>query len=745
MVIASLLSVILLFAVGCAWADDVHLRVTSWAGPEELEIERRNVAEFERMHPGVEVRFETIPDNYREKLLTGFAAGTAPDVLLLDAIIVPSLLQHDVLLDLMPYCREQEIDLSGFYENVLSIALRDDRLYAIPKDFTPLVMYYNRDIFDEAGVPYPHDDWTWDEFLEIARTLTRDTDGDGRIDQYGTVTYPAPFAWPPWIWSNEGDFLNPSGERATGYLDSPETVQALNFLVDLHRRHGVAPSPAAAASMGDDVSLLYTQRIAMLVSGHWLMPMLQRHLASGQLRVGVAPIPRPPGKDLTTVFYAAGWAVSAQTEHPDIAAKLAIFLGGESANRRRMEQAMAIPANRALADEVLERDETGLERVFYDQVPHARRPWGSVVPEFSRVEEIAAEAFERALIGDENLEHTLADAAERIDRELGAVREVEGGRRIRIMAFVLAGLGGAALMAALSVAVTRRSRRPMTLAAWWFLAPSMVHVVIFLVVPVVFSLYLSFHRWSIVDPTVPYVGLENFAELMQDTRFWNALWNTAVFSVHVPVAMAVSLIVAMLLNRPFPGVGFLRTIFFVPSISSLVAIAMTWKWLYNPDYGLFNYLLALVGIGPVDWLTSPQWALPAVMIMSIWASVGYQMVLFLAGLQSIPGRLYEAAMIDGAGSLRRFWHVTLPMLRPTILFVLVTSMITSWQVFTPIYVMTQGGPMYATDVVVFQIYQTAWEYLRMGYASAMAWVLFVILMIATYLKMKYMGGEELYG
>lgn len=743
---AAFLLIVWLVIAGGASGQDVRLRATSWAGPEELEIERRNIAEFERAHPGLQVQFETIPQNYKEKLLTSFAAGTAPDVLLLDAIIVPSLLERGVLLDLMPHCRKHRVDLSRYYQNVLSIARRDARLYAIPKDFTPLVMYYNKDLFDEAGVPYPSGDWTWREFLRTARRLTRDTDGDGEIEQYGTVTYPEPFAWPPWIWSNGGDFLNPSGQQATGYLDSAETVAALEFLADLHRRHHVAPSPAAAASMGEDVVMLYTQRIGMVVSGHWLLPMLLEHIESGQLRVGVAPIPHPAGKELTTVLYAAGWAVSAQTQHPDLAAELAIFLGSAKANRRRMQQRLAIPANRPLAEEVLTEDETGLERVFYQQVPHARRPWGAVVPEFSRVEEIAADAFEQAVIGDEKLHETLHEAALKIDRELGSAQEPRGAKRVRILVFVLAGLVGAGLVAGLCILATRRSRRPMAVAGWSFLAPSLAHVVIFLLVPVIFSLYLAFHRWNIVDPSVPFVGLANFAELLHDGRFWNALGNTAIFSLHVPVAMAFSLAVAMMLNRPLPGVGLLRTLFFLPSISSLVAIAMTWKWLYNSDYGLLNYLLRLVGMEPINWLTSPGWALPAVMIMSVWSSVGYQMVLFLAGLQSIPERLYEAARIDGAGPLRRFWHVTLPMLRPTILFVLVTSMIASWQVFTPIYVMTQGGPMHATDVVVFHIYQSAWEYLRMGYASAMAWVLFVILMIATYVKMKYIGGEEgLYG
>jgi len=198
------------------------------------------------------------------------------------------------------------------------------------------------------------------------------------------------------------------------------------------------------------------------------------------------------------------------------------------------------------------------------------------------------------------------------------------------------------------------------------------------------------------------------------------------------------------MNQKIRGVNFLRTLFFLPSVSSFVAIALVWQWMYHPQFGLANYLLNFLGLPPLNWLRDPATALIAIMLMSIWMGLGYQMVIFLAGLQNIPPELYEAARTDGATAWQRFWKITLPLLMPTTFFILVTSLIGSFQVFSSIYVMTEGGPLRSTDVVVYHIYQNAWEYLKMGYASAMAWVLFLIVMVATWLQFKVLGNRMEY-
>jgi multiple sugar transport system permease protein len=277
--------------------------------------------------------------------------------------------------------------------------------------------------------------------------------------------------------------------------------------------------------------------------------------------------------------------------------------------------------------------------------------------------------------------------------------------------------------------------------AWAFLAPSLAHLVVFSLGPIAFSLWLSFHEWDLLSVERPFVGLANYQALAGDADFIRSLGNTALYVLFVPAGMAVALGLALLMNRKITGVRVLRAIFFLPYITSFVAISLVWRWMFQPDVGLLNGLLGLLRIPPQPWLSSPATALPSLMLMSIWMYAGYMMIIFLAGLQSIPEPLYESARIDGANAWQRFRHITIPMLRPTTLFLLVTMVIFMFQVFTAVYVMTEGGPLHATDVIVYHIYRNAWEYLRMGYASAMAWVLFAIVFVITLVQFRFLGGR----
>jgi multiple sugar transport system permease protein len=203
--------------------------------------------------------------------------------------------------------------------------------------------------------------------------------------------------------------------------------------------------------------------------------------------------------------------------------------------------------------------------------------------------------------------------------------------------------------------------------------------------------------------------------------------------------MILALSVALLMHKRLKGISILRALYFLPSVTSFVAIALVWIWIYHPVFGAANFFLSLLGLPAIQWLNSASTAMVSVIIFSIWMGLGYQMVIFLAGLQGIPEEYYEVARIDGASSWKRFCYITAPLLKPTTFFILVTSLISSFQVFTTIYMMTAGGPVGSTDVIVYHIYKAAWEQLRMGYASAMSWVLFVIIMIATWLQFRLAG------
>ena len=310
------------------------------------------------------------------------------------------------------------------------------------------------------------------------------------------------------------------------------------------------------------------------------------------------------------------------------------------------------------------------------------------------------------------------------------------GSTATVMMIALIGLMVAALPLSFAALANQPRVFHRNVVAWTFLAPSIIHLTIFTVGPLGFAAWLSLHRWSLLDAARPFVGLANYARLLGDGAFWNAIKNTAVFTLHVPFAMAIALAIALVVHRRIRGIVFLRATLFLPTITSLVAIAMVWQWMLHDEYGLINWLLSLIGLGPVHWLSSPTTALVSIMIMSVWMMVGYQMILFQAGLAAIPQEYYDAARIDGAGPWHRFVHVTLPGLRHTVFFVLITSVIGSFQVFGAVYVMTEGGPLHATDVAVFHIYEEAWRYFRFGDAAAMSWVLFAIIFTVTLLQFR---------
>lgn len=273
-----------------------------------------------------------------------------------------------------------------------------------------------------------------------------------------------------------------------------------------------------------------------------------------------------------------------------------------------------------------------------------------------------------------------------------------------------------------------------------FIFPSFLHLALFFLIPLVFSLWLSFHDWrglNISNP--PFVGLENYEFMLGDRRWWNAMVNTFYYTfVSVPLGMAVSLGIAMLMNLKIPGVYIFRAVFFIPVITSWVAVSVVWLWVLDGNLGLLNYGLSFLGLDGPDWLADPQTAMLALILIATWKGAGFQMIIWLAGLQGIPREMYEAAIVDGATRWQRFRYVTLPLLAPTTFFLLITGVIGSFQVFTPVFVLTQGGPLNSTDVAVYRIYQRAFVNFDFGYASALAWVLFVFIFLATLVQLAYM-------
>ena len=288
------------------------------------------------------------------------------------------------------------------------------------------------------------------------------------------------------------------------------------------------------------------------------------------------------------------------------------------------------------------------------------------------------------------------------------------------------------------------SKRKEALTGLLFISPWLIGISIFTAYPIVASMIFSFSSYNGISSPV-WIGLENFRDLFNDEIFLKSIYNTLFLAViGIPITQFLSIITAVLLNMEIKGQSIFRTLFFLPSIVPAVASALLWKWILNPEFGPVNLFLEKLGIPGPGWLTDPLWSKPSLIILSCWG-IGGAMIIYLAGLQNIPKNLYEAAEIDGASKIKSFFKITLPMLKPVIIFNLVMGIISSFQVFTNVFIMTNGGPENSTEVYALQIYRNAFQYYKMGYASAMSWILLLITAFSVFLVFSVFKNWGFYG
>ncbi|PKL47406.1 MAG: sugar ABC transporter permease [Candidatus Riflebacteria bacterium HGW-Riflebacteria-2] len=282
-------------------------------------------------------------------------------------------------------------------------------------------------------------------------------------------------------------------------------------------------------------------------------------------------------------------------------------------------------------------------------------------------------------------------------------------------------------------------------SAYLYLMPVIVILVIFHVLPIFYSLAVSFYEWDLIG-SPEFVGASNYLRLADDPMFYKSLWNTVYYAlISVPLSILFAMLIAMLLNNPISAIGLYRTVYFIPVITSINAVAIVWNFIYHPDFGLLNKILDIFSINPQTWLQDPFWAMPCIIFMSVWKGLGYNVIIFLAGLQNIPKHLYEAARIDGANRWQQFRHITWPLLSPTTFFVFTISTIGSFQVFSQVYMMTpRGGPLKSTMVIVYYLYRKAFEQFEFGYALAIAFVLFMIIFACTLFNKLYLEKKVHY-
>lgn len=745
--------------------------------------------EFERRHPDIRVVFGQSAAINRvadpQRILCSIAGGFPPDVIEFDRFAVGEMASRGAFEPLQPFLerdlRERPDDPltirpENYYEPTWAEASLDGTLYAIPIGTDNRALYYNKVLLKRAGFvdadgeARPPD--TWEELAEMAVALSEFRERGESRSGLRTAGF-LPNWGNSWLymygWMNGARFMSEDGR--TCLLNEPAVVEALDYIVKIYDSLGGAEETNKFQStfQGGELDPFLTGRVAMRIDGNYLINIIAAY--NPELEFGVAAPPIPAARLAAghpKISWSGGfaWIMPRGCRHPEAAWELIRFMASPEAQRIRAEAERTVAvargqvyipgmnANRIVLEELYERyilNEPTIAQKFKDgfrthvdllPVSHFR----PVTPVGQMLWNEHVRATELAMYHDASGKPAAAEALDRcaavVQKELDRLF-TPSDKPVLPWSAVLAGyvvlIGG--LVLGVGIAHRRRSRvhgyfRREYRAGVLFALPWIFGFVIFTGGPIVFSAIISFTDYDILTPP-RFTGLDHYAALLgEDPLFWKSLWNTLYMMAGIPLGMAAGLGVALLLNHEIRGMAVYRTLFYLPAIMPAVAASILWIWIFNPTHGILNTMLGWVGMPQPGWLQNQIFSKPSLILMGLWGA-GASMIIWLAGLKGIPDHLYDASKVDGANAIQRFAHVTLPMLSPYVLFNLIMGVIGTFQVFTQAYVMTQGGPNDTTLFYVYYLFNNAFRYLKMGYASAMAWILFVIILILTLVQLRW--------
>lgn len=783
-------ALLFLCLLGLSQAKDITLRFTVWDGDESLKILRTLCRQFEAENPGIKVKLENFSDYnlYHQKMLVQYAGNAAPDVAMMDMGHFQALANRKAILPLNEFfAKTPGFDIKEFYKPIVDAHTLEGNCYVLPRDIAPQgLIYYNKKIFDEAGIPYPDGSWTWDfqvrpelkekDFLWVMQQLTK-FGKDGKPTRYGYVA-----GWPgqavdTLMFSYGIDYVDDYSHPTKIFYNLPDMVKIYDFYMDLSTKKKWIPSNQEVSSVLQSTTqqLFVQQKVAMFQNGIWEVPNMRKMLKPGSKEFFEWDIALYPAcaKDVTGKPRRAfptggsGYSIFSTTPYPEESWKLVKFMAGPAGMTAMAKAGIAQPAIRKLAltpDVWLPGPNTPKEqmypanRVATDQaVPFVHfdvtaEYWPEVV---GLINGRRDSVYNALMSPKEALTTGTAEAQLRMDQLLREEDLPPFPWPIGIMIgfLVVAGVLGAIYWPERKVKYTSREKTE-SRTAYKFLAPWLVGLSVFTLGPMVLSLLMSTMNWDMIQ-SAQWRGAGNFREAFtEDPRFWTSMRVTLMFTlVGTPIGIFFALMLALLLNQKVKGIPLFRAMYYVPSIASAVAMALVGRKLFAPEGGLINSILyspAFKPIGdaisawagkpgePVNWFGNEHTAMPAVILLGL-LGVGGSMVVLLAGLQGIPQYYHEAATVDGANPFQRMKAITLPLLTPSLFFCLITGFIGAFQVFTVVYVITNGpngGPNNSMWVSMISIWSAAFTNLRMGYAAALAWVLFFIVLIFTIIQMR---------
>ena len=714
------------------FAEDVTLEF--WELSANEDVIRTILDKFESQHPGIRVHVQQLSWDYGlDKIITSVAAGNPPDVCDLGTDWVPKFSSTGVLRDLteeLAPIKDQHL----LWESVTY----QGRLYGAPWLAGTRILFYNRELFAKAGLQTDRAPRTWEELREAARRIHGIEPGVYGFGIFVGEPYGPWQLFMPFAWGNGAEVFTADATQCL--LDAPPMVEAMEFYRSM--------IPYAVVNRQPDINQLFANgKVGIQISGAWNFDLIPR--MNPTLNFGVGLLPQPSKDHGTPASFAGGQdlVIFKASQHPEQALALVRFLIAEDQVMEivRAQRNIVPTAKSAIKNPYYQSHPE--QRLFFEQVTYAVAPPNH--PKWVEMQEHVTRAIEEVVLNRRPSREALGEAKRRIEA-IAAESEVRG----RLSdALVMMGFGVAVVMLGAAGWVWARRRWPVTrrhrgirdlVTSYLFVAPWLIPFLIFGLFPLLHSVVISVSRYNLLSSEMQFVGLRNYLEILREPDFLRALWHTVFFAVGtIPFTMTLALFAAVLINRKIPFKGLYQAGLFLPVATSVIVIATIFTYLYATD-GLIKEILMRLGwpVPEPSWLLNTRWALPAIMVMNVWASFGYYMVLFLAGLQTIPDELYEAAAIDGAGEWQQFWHVTLPQLRPIVLLAVVINTINTFQVFPEIFAMTQGGPLGATTTVVWYLYEHGFHRFDMGRAAAVGYILFVIIMLCSLAQMRVFRMEE---
>ncbi len=703
------------------------LRVRIMYNEYQTEFFNRMALEFEEMHPEIDVVIERVTGgswtDFEISILNDYWNGTPPDVARinegwLNRFIGAGLLEPAPD-DLVDYLETQPVS-----DSLKQVLYRDDDAYGVIHAATWQNLYYNRDHFSEVGLDPEHPPENWDELLDYAQRLTV-YDDDGDILRAGLSLRKSGYApgtgmkFFDFFFSAGGEIFNE--DLSNCLINSDAGVRSLQLYVDClyeYRVDGFEVVGDAEGFANGNVSMFYR--------GPWVINYLAEN--APDVNYGVANICADEISSSNGGYYPL--CVASESSQKDLAWEFIRYLirPEHLAEHARNEKSVPFDIEAAAYPEFAENEAfmTFLQQENVKAFP--------TVPHQNEIQAMIGETVERVARSGEDPTAALDALVARIDPLLQVTERKESINPKLISGYIL----GLLLIGFLAYVVVWWRRDPQGRNGYVLIAPMLIYFAIFFIYPIVSSLTLSFWDYNPLESANPFIGLGNYKDCITDAGFLKAFKNTAVYAFWtVLLGTVISLSLALVMNRALEAIGLYRTLYFIPVVTSIMGAVLVWKYLYLPDStGLFNMILNGLGADNVLWLQDEKLALGCLITMSIWKNMGFNMIIFLAGLKAIPDMYYEAAAIDGANEWQKFRFITLPSLRPTILFVVVTSLIATFQVFTQVVGLTEGGPNNATRTIVYHIYEVGFKDFQLGYASAAAVIMLVVVGFITWLQMR---------